>query len=213
MNVIVSVLKMRFRVRNYLFGWVLLIVASASFAANNESSAKVASSANAAIGPESAQKANGSNDKGQDSSDKSGKDESFWTFLKGTQPDNAVYLGMFTWHFNPESRAHDRWSNNLIGGVYNSIFVGTLLNSFSDRAFVVGIQRNVYTKQLSQNNQINVGYRLGIMSGYDQRMSDIAKYLPVLPLPELYIDYAYRNFGAELSYIGVVFTAKFFIRF
>ncbi|WP_440616426.1 hypothetical protein [Cysteiniphilum sp. 6C5] len=200
--------------RNYLFGCVVLALVSVSFAANNTDHAT--SSANAAIGPESAQKANASNDKRQislDKSDKSDKGESFWTFLKGTQPDNAVYLGMFTWHFNPESRAHDRWSNNLIGGLYNSIFVGTLLNSFSDRAFVVGVQRNLYTNQLSQNNQVNVGYRLGLISGYDQRMSDFAKYLPVLPIPELYIDYAYKNFGAELSYIGVVFTAKFFIRF
>ena len=141
------------------------------------------------------------------------KEQGFWQFLKGTQPDNALYLGMLTWHFNPESRKDDRWSNNLIGGLYNSIFVGTLLNSFDDRAFVVGVQRNIYTNQLSENNQFNVGYRLGLISGYDQRMSDIAKYLPILPIPELYIDYSYRNFGAELSYIGVVFTAKFFIRF
>lgn len=197
--------------RNYLLGLALFAVVGISFAANNdEKSVKTTQSVNAAIGPESVRQVNATDDKTQTVSD---QDESVWTFLKGTQPDNAVYLGMFTWHFNPESRAQDRWSNNLIGGVYNSIFIGTLLNSFSDRAFVVGVQRNVYTNQLSQNNQVNVGYRLGLISGYDQRMLDIAKYLPVLPIPELYIDYAYRNFGAELSYIGMVFTAKFFIRF
>jgi len=97
--------------------------------------------------------------------------------------------------------------------LYNSIFVGTLLNSFSDRAFVVGVQRNLYTNQLSSNTKMNIGYRLGLMSGYDERMSVYAKYLPVLPIPELYVDFAYKNFGAELSYVGVVLTAKFFIRF
>ena len=141
------------------------------------------------------------------------EDYSFWEFLKGTAPDNAIYLGMFTWHFNPESRKNDRWSNNLIGGLYHSVFVGALLNSFSDRAFVVGVQRNLYTNQLSHNTQMNIGYRLGLISGYDERMSDYAKYLPVLPIPELYVDFAYKHFGTELSYIGVVFTAKFFIRF
>ncbi|WP_157966582.1 hypothetical protein [Fastidiosibacter lacustris] len=154
------------------------------------------------------------NTNSDDQSDsKSQQGTSFWEFLKGAQPSNGIYLGMFTWHFNPASRSDDRWSNNLIGGVYNSIFMGTLLNSFNDRAFVIGVQRNIYTDQLSQNNQINIGYRLGLISGYDERMSDFAKYLPVLPIPELYIDYTYKNFGAEFSYIGVVFTVKFVIRF
>ncbi|WP_119343631.1 hypothetical protein [Facilibium subflavum] len=156
---------------------------------------------------------NGESTKSQDDQILGVNYKDFWQFLKGTQPDNAVYLGMFTWHFNPQSRQDDRWSNNLIGGLYKSIFVGTLLNSFSDRAFVFGIQRNVYTDQLSQNMQMNIGYRLGLITGYDERMSEFAKYSPVLPIPELYMDFAYKNFGAELSYIGVVFTAKFFIRF
>ncbi|WP_440683079.1 hypothetical protein [Cysteiniphilum halobium] len=203
---------MRLRVKEHLLRLVLLTIAGVSFAANSgESSAKTVQPVNASINPGTTKQGHdATNDKTKGTSD---KDESFWVFLKGTQPDNALYLGMFTWHFNPESRAHDRWSNNLVGGLYNSIFVGTLLNSFSDRAFVVGVQRNLYTNQLSQNNQVNVGYRLGMMSGYDQRMSDFAKYLPVLPITELYIDYAYKNLGAELSYIGVVFTVKFFIRF
>ncbi|WP_119328910.1 hypothetical protein [Cysteiniphilum halobium] len=202
---------MRLRVKEHLLRLVLLTIAGVSFAANSgESSAKTVQPVNASINPGTTKQGHATNDKTKGTPD---KDESFWVFLKGTQPDNALYLGMFTWHFNPESRAHDRWSNNLVGGLYNSIFVGTLLNSFSDRAFVVGVQRNLYTNQLSQNNQVNVGYRLGMMSGYDQRMSDFAKYLPVLPITELYIDYAYKNLGAELSYIGVVFTVKFFIRF
>ena len=139
--------------------------------------------------------------------------ENFWDFVCGTAPSDAVYLGMFTWHFNPESRRDDRWINNLVGGVYHSIFFGTFLNSFSDRAFVAGIQRNLYTYKISQNASTDVGYRLGIISGYDKRMADIAEYLPVLPFPELYVDYAYKNFGAEISYVGVVLTTKFFIRF
>ncbi len=193
--------------KNYLIFAALLAASSLRFACADNSQ-------DAVIGPKSSKNQAGvTNASMVDMTEEQKKNQSFWQFLEGTQPENAVYLGMLTWHFNPESRKDDRQSNNLIGGVYQSIFVGTLLNSFSDRAFVVGVQRNLYTNQLSQNNQVNVGYRLGLISGYDERMSDIAKYLPVLPIPELYIDYAYKNVGAELSYIGVVFTAKFFVRF
>lgn len=190
------------------------VLCAALLAASSLSPAYADNSQDAVIGPESSKnQATVTNASTAGTAEEQKKNQSFWQFLEGTQPENAVYLGMLTWHFNPESRKDDRRSNNLIGGVYQSIFVGTLLNSFSDRAFVVGVQRNLYTNQLSQNNQVNVGYRLGLISGYDERMSDIAKYLPVLPIPELYVDYAYKNVGAELSYIGVVFTAKFFVRF
>ncbi|MBK2125647.1 hypothetical protein [Fangia hongkongensis] len=154
-----------------------------------------------------------SNDKTNDKAKDNADNQGFWNFLKGTAPENAVFLGMFTWHFNPESRKDDRASNNLVGGLYNSIFFGTLLNSFSDRAFVVGVQRDLYTHSFTPNSKFSAGYRIGIITGYDQRMADIARYLPALPFPELYIDYAYHNIGVELSYVGVVATAKFFIRF
>lgn len=138
--------------------------------------------------------------------------ENYWALLKGSVPDNAIYLGMFTWHFNTESRMYDRCSNNLIGILYDGVFIGTLLNSFSDRAFVFGLQRNIYTANL-RNSQANLGYRLGVMSGYDHRMSNIANYVPVFPVPEVYINYIYKNFGLEFSYVGVVFTVKFFLNF
>ena len=82
-------------------------------------------------------------------SEKNKKNTSFWCFLQGAQPNNALYLGMFSWHIRSESRKKDRASNNLILGLYRSIFFGTSLNSFSQRAFVLGVQRNVYEKPVS----------------------------------------------------------------
>lgn len=134
-------------------------------------------------------------------------------FFKGNAPNNAVYLGMLTWHFDPSSREEDRLTNNLVGILYNSIFVGTFLNSFSDRAFSIGIQRNLLSHYFPSNIEAHVGYRLGIVSGYDDRMSDFSKYLPALPFSEIYINFSYRRLGFELSYVAVVLTAKFYITF
>ena len=97
--------------------------------------------------------------------------------------------------------------------MYHSLFLGTFLNSFSERAFVSGVQRNVYMHRFSNTTVFDVGYRLGVISGYDKRMSSFADYSPVVPLVEAYIDFSYNNLGIEVSYIGVVVTAKFFVLF
>lgn len=132
----------------------------------------------------------------------------------GQTPPNAIYFGMFTLHINPESFKDDRWNNNLIGGVYDGIFFGTLLNSFDNRAFVVGLGRDVYNETLSENFNLRVGYRLGVISGYDERMGDMAKYSPVIPFPQIYADLTWRkHLGFEFTYVGVVFTAGFYWTF
>lgn len=140
--------------------------------------------------------------------------DDWWTFLKGEPQDNSVYLGMVTFHFNQNSRLNDRWNNDLVGGVYKGIFVGTLINSFNDRAYVIGVSRDVYKQKLNENFDMTLGYRLGLISGYDERMTSIAEYTPVLPFPQAYADFTFKNTaGVEISYIGVVLTAEFYIRF
>jgi len=137
--------------------------------------------------------------------------QSIWTWLKGEEPESHLYLGMLTWHFNSKSRHEDRWQNQLIAGNYKSFFAGTFLNSFSDRTYVAGIQRNVF-KRGDNIKGYEIGYRAGGIYGYEERFGHIAKTLPVLPLIQPYIAFQYRRVGVEFSYIGVVLTAEFFIR-
>lgn len=139
--------------------------------------------------------------------------KSTWEFIKGSTPENALLLGMLTFHFNPNSLKHDRWSNNLIGGVYKGLFAGTFLNSFNNRAYVFGIQRDVYKTSFSNNIRMNSGYRIGLISGYDSRMGSIAKASPLLPFPEVYTDFKYKHVGIELSWSVAVVTAKFVVTF
>lgn len=137
-----------------------------------------------------------------------------WDFLVGEAPQDAVNFGMVTWHFSEQSRQEDRWNNMSLGITYNSIFIGTLLNSFSDRAFVLGLQRNLWQSNTQNHDwNMNVGYRLGIITGYDQRMSRFGMYSPVMPFPQLYTQFGYKDFGIELSWVAVVFTAQLYYRF
>jgi len=131
----------------------------------------------------------------------------------GTPSSSRIYLGMWTLHLNQNSRENDRWNNQLVGGVYNGVFGGTLLNSFSDRAFAGGIQRDWMQKALSKNVSYSVGYRVGLITGYDARMASMASQSPVLPFAQLLSSVQYRNLGWEFAFAGVVLSTSFYINF
>ncbi|MCF6765459.1 hypothetical protein L3V82_06710 [Thiotrichales bacterium 19S3-7] len=148
------------------------------------------------------------------SSSKSNENEDFWQWIKGTPQQNSVYLGMFTLHFSPGSIRDDNWNNELIGGTYKGIFVGTLVNSFYNRAYVAGFSRDLYKNQVSENLDMTTGYRLGLITGYTLDMNEFTSHLPALPFVQAYVDFTYRNIvGIEFSYVGIVVTTEFYLRF
>ncbi len=135
---------------------------------------------------------------------------SFWSKLWGTPAPTALYPGMVTFHLEPGSR-DDNWNNQLIAGTYKGYFAGTFINSFYDRGYAVGIQRMWDTEQLSDNFKNSVGYRLGLVSGYDERMVPIAAKTPVLPFPQIIDDITWKHVGIELSWCVDTVSAGFVV--
>jgi hypothetical protein len=139
--------------------------------------------------------------------------ENLWTKLWGKPTPSALYLGMATYHLS-KSRRDDRWNNNLVGGSYNGYFAGTLQNSFDDRAFVLGVERLWAIQHLSENIDNQIGYRLGLISGYDERMTNIAEHTPVLPFPQVFDNIMLdERVGLQLSWSMIVFSAGFVVQF
>ncbi len=137
----------------------------------------------------------------------------FWTKLWGKPAPPALYLGMASFHLEPGSR-DDNWNNQLIAGTYAGFFAGTLVNSFYDRAYAFGIQRMWGTQQLSEHISNSPGYRLGLISGYDERMMDLAAHTPLLPFPQIIDDIVIGDHvGIELSWSVVVLSAGFVVTF
>ena len=60
---------------------------------------------------------------------------------------------------------------------------------------------------------MDAGYRLGLIYGYDERMSDLSNKSSVLPFPELYAGFKYKHVGVEISWAVAVITAKLLITF
>ncbi len=135
---------------------------------------------------------------------------SFWSKLWGTPAPTAIYPGMFTFHLEPGSR-DDNWNNQLIAGTYKGYFAGTFINSFYDRGYAAGIERMWDTEQLSDNVKNSVGYRLGLVSGYDEQLAPIAGKTPVLPFPQVIDDITWKHVGVELSWCVDTVSAGFVV--
>ena len=135
---------------------------------------------------------------------------SFWSKLWGTPAPTAIYPGMVTFHLEPGSR-DDNWNNQLIAATYKGYFAGTFINSFYDRGYAAGIQRMWDTEQLSDNFKNSVGYRVGLVTGYDERLAPIAAKTPVLPFPQVIDDITWKHVGVELSWCVDTVSAGFVV--
>ncbi len=133
---------------------------------------------------------------------------SLYDFLRGQPAQDSIYLGMWSYHFIDDDDDYTN-THNLLGLVYEGIFLGTFLNSHEDRAWALGIQRNVYSTKINLLD-MDIGYRLGLMHGYDNLQLFDSE---IFPLLQVYSDFSYEKLGVQFSWAGSVVTAGFFIRF
>lgn len=130
-----------------------------------------------------------------------------WGTVPGQPARNSIYLGMWSYHFLDDNDDH-RTTNDLIGGVYRGCYAGTFLNSDNNRTYSVGWQRDFFTRERS-DVRLDVGYRLGIMHGYESYSIGNTK---LFPLFQVYADVAYRKVGLQFSWAAEVVTVGFLIR-
>ncbi len=140
---------------------------------------------------------------------------SVWRTLWGEPAlDPTLALGMWTYHLKNEPQNMNNGRNNLVGFLYRGFFAGTLTNSQYRRSYVIGFQRYWFTKPLAQDLTYQLGYRLGLIYGYDKRFGPLAERSPVLPFPQIIADFTWKkHLGWELSYTWVVVSTGFYIRF
>lgn len=141
-------------------------------------------------------------------------DSSFWKTLAGQPVDHQLYAGMWTYHTHASSREKDNATNYALSYVKKGYFVGVFKNSYYNWSFGAGLQRDVYDKHFaSDTQQFKVGYRAGLMTGYDDRLCSYCGDSPVLPFIVPYIDWQYKNFGLESQYAVILATIGFYYHF
>lgn len=136
------------------------------------------------------------------------KGKSFTQFLHGQPAQNSIYAGMWSEHFINDDDEYQE-THSLLGLTYKGVFAGTFENSHSDRVWAIGWQRDVYSI-IRDEISIDIGYRAGLMHGYDSmQIFDTG----IFPIVQLYTDLTYKRFGVQLSWAGSVVTAGLLFRF
>lgn len=92
---------------------------------------------------------------------------------------NRIIGGLWAMHpFEPQFPELD-WTRGL-GGLYGHWFGATFVNSYDERTFILGIERS-WLSVRSGVFGVGAGYRVGLITGYDERLIEIARHTPVLP--------------------------------
>lgn len=123
---------------------------------------------------------------------------------------SRIYFGMWTTHLKNK---FVRLDNNWVAGVsHRGWFGATFLNSFDRRAFTGGIQRTVVSTA-HRPVTAALGYRLGFVTGYDERFVSLARKTPVLPLAQPYFVLDVAHVGIEVQYTFIVVSTALSYRF
>lgn len=132
-------------------------------------------------------------------------------WLWGDPHQDSLYLGMWSIHLRSGSR-DNREEHHLAGLTRDGYFGGTFLNSHNDRVWSAGVHRKLDDRELG-SVQIRSGYRLGLMHGYDDKLTHLAGKTPLFPVLQLTLDASVENVGVQLSWAGSVVAGGFFYRF
>jgi hypothetical protein len=133
--------------------------------------------------------------------------------LLGKPTKNQIYLGMFTYHFDPKSRRNRNWNQALVGFQYKDFFVCTFMNSFDDRSWAAGFARNYYTRELNDAWDLTLGGRLGLLYGYKDGQAPFSSVSSIIPMIEVYSQFICReHYGIEIM-MTTSLSVSFFYQF
>jgi hypothetical protein len=127
--------------------------------------------------------------------------------LWGQAQESTAYLGMWTRHFHPGVD-----NNQMIAIDYRGYFGGTFINSYGQRSYAAGFDRTLLSRTSSSNLAYGIGYRLGVIQGYDSRLLSVAGKTPVVPFLQATGDLSWKRIGIEGTYCVRVVTWGFFVR-
>ncbi|MGY3802742.1 hypothetical protein ACWNT8_01555 [Pigmentibacter ruber] len=146
---------------------------------------------------------------------KSKTDSESGFFLWGKPGKDAVYLGMWSFHLSllVNQGAEENWQHDLLAVAYSGFIAGTFINSFHDRCYVFALHRSLYRTGDKNGFSTDLGYNLGVVKGYDGRLISIADELKYLPFFQVTYDISWKMLGLQLSYVGTVLTAGFYIEY
>lgn len=124
---------------------------------------------------------------------------SWWSLWSTSSRHDRVFLGMWTFHpFEPDP--FDLQRNGGLGVQFRSFFGFTCVNSFERRTWVVGVERSWIEAERGPFGVL-LGFRAGLIRGYDTDLFQVAGQTPVLPFAGVLALLHLGPVGGEVSWV------------
>jgi len=142
---------------------------------------------------------------------KENNDKSLWEKIKGEKARDALLLGMWSIHADGTGEYFGDGRNNdqghLAGIQYYGLTAGTFINSFDDRAYYIGLAREVYSRNYSKNTRFDIGYKFGPLFGYGDDLINVAG---ISVFAGAFLGISWKRAGLDIGLIPAgIITANF----
>ena len=125
----------------------------------------------------------------------------WWRWLLGEREPDRVFAGMWTLHLQ---RPEDGLSQHaLLAASWRGVYAATFISSHERRCWGLALGRSLLRASRA-GGEVSLGYRVGVVRGYDERLHDVAARWPVIPAAELVGAVRYKRVGLMASYAGIV---------
>lgn len=105
------------------------------------------------------------------------------------------------WTLHPFGEDPFHWqTNNGLGLQFRGLFAFTCMNSFDKRTYVAGTER-VWFEIQGRDLAVMLGFRFGLIRGYDTELLQIAGETPVLPFAGTVALFRLGPVGGEVSWV------------
>lgn len=125
------------------------------------------------------------------------------------RPPTRLYAGMWSVHLRDLEPTPT--ANHLLALAHEGYFVGTFVNSFDDRGMAAGVQWD-FARWERERAVTSLGWRAGLVTGYDDRLLGIGDRSPVIPFLQLLWNVDWKRTGVEFSWSGIVVSAATNVR-
>ena len=134
----------------------------------------------------------------------------WWNVWSTTSEENRLIWGMWTTHIN---REEDGWQNDkTLALIYDGFYGGTFRTTHGPRAYTLGVERTWVSRSAGPVAGM-LGFRAGLVHGYDRRLGWAAEKFPILPFAQPVLYARVGPLTTDLTYTWVVISLTAALRF
>ncbi len=135
---------------------------------------------------------------------------SWWTAWTTASQEDRLIWSMWTIHVY---RVGDGWQNDrTVALIYDGFYGATFRTTHGPRAYSLGVERS-WTSGSAGPFSGMVGYRAGLVYGYDHRLGWLAEKYPILPFVQPVVYGRLGPLTVDFTYTWVVMSLTAGLRF